>query len=294
MIPLITLKSGRKIPKLGLGTYMIGGGMKRDIYNDDLAQITSIKYAVDKGLTHIRTAQNYAEGHCEELIGKALMSYKREKIFITVAVNENFGIDEDSIVRELRGSLSRLNTSYVDLFLIGGVNPTVSLKSIAKGLLKVKQLGLAKDIGTSNYRLNELKYLNSLLDDQLVYNELQYNLIIREPELDGMKQYLMEENIVLGAYRPLQQGQLSKSGIELFDNIAKKYNRSNTQIALKWLVSQKNTVTIVKSTNHKHLDEIASVFDWEMNDDDIEILSKNFPMEIKKGDCMPPTPIFTK
>lgn len=294
MIPSIKLKLGNLIPKLALGTYMMGGGMSRDDYNDDVGQIDMLKYALDSGITHVRTAQNYAGGHCEELIGQAIASWDRSKIFITVAVNENFGTDEKSIVAELVGSLKRLRTEYVDIFIIGGINPTVSLKDIAKGLSKVKELGLTRNIGTSNYRMNELKYLNTLLDNQIVYNELQYNLIIREPELDGMKQYLNQNGIVLGAYRALQQGQLSKQGITILDNLALKYHKTPSQIALKWLLKDTSVVPIVKSTNNLHIDEISTIFDWEIANDDIDLLTTKFPIQIKKGDCMPPTNYFTK
>lgn len=294
MIPSYKLKSGRTIPKISLGTYMLGGGMIRDVNNDDDGQIESLKYGIDSGLTHIRTAQNYAEGHCEKLVGRAISSYERSSLFLTVAVNENFGVDEDTIIKELSGSLARIGTDYVDLFIIGGVNPRVSQKLIAKGLGRAKELGLTKDIGTSNYRLAEFMYLNELLNGQLVYNELQYNLIIRESELDGMKEYLTEHGIILGAYRALQQGQLSKSGISIIDQLSSKYHKSPSEISLKWLVNSKLTLPIVKSSNRKHLDEIASIFDWEMSRGDHDLLSKNFPIQIKKGDCMPPNIIFTK
>lgn len=294
MIPLISLKTGKLIPRISLGTYMIGGGMNRDQNNDDKGQIASIKYALDSGLHHIRTAQNYASGHCEEIIGEAIKDYDRSNLFLTVAVNENFGVDEDSILKELMGSLSRLKTEYVDLFLIGGINPSISLNKIAMGLSKVKQLGLAKEIGTSNYRQKELTYLNSLIDNQIVYNELQYNLIIREVELDGMKQQLTDQGIILGAYRALQQGQLSKPGISMLDMMASKYHKTVSQIALKWLLKDPNVIPIVKATNKDHIGEIATIFDWEMNKNDIGMLSKDFPIQIKKGDCMPPTNYFTQ
>ena len=294
MIPTISLKSGREIPKIALGTYMIGGGMKRDQNNDDAGQIKMLKYAIDSGISHIRTAQNYASGHCEELIGQAISGYDRNKLFITVAVNENFGIDEQSLVNELTGSLKRLKTEYIDLFLIGGINPGVSLKKIAKGLSNVKELGLTKDIGTSNYRMNEFEYLNTLLDGQIIYNELQYNLIIREPDLDGMKEYLNEKGIVLGAYRALQQGQLSKPGYIILDKLAEKYRKTPSQIALKWLLKDPRVVPIVKSSSKTHIDEIATIFDWEMEKSDTDQLSIDFPIQIKKGDCMPPTNYFTK
>ena len=227
MIPTITLRSGNKIPKLGFGTWTIGGLMTRDQNNDDEGQIQSIKYAIKSGISWIRTAQNYAEGHCEEIIGKAIMNIPRENLYIMVAVNQRFVRTEDDFIKEAKGSLKRLGIDYADLYLVGGLDETTSLKTIANGLKRLKNEGLTKDIGVGNYRLLELKKIHEYLGDELVYNEMHANLIIREPFINGVYDYCLANDIVMGAYRPLQLGQLSKGGINLLDEIAKKYKKLN-------------------------------------------------------------------
>ena len=77
-IPNLKLLSGRDIPQIGLGTWGIGGGPVRDPNNDDSGQIASIKYAIDNGFSLIRTAHNYAQGYCEEVVGKAIQGYDRK------------------------------------------------------------------------------------------------------------------------------------------------------------------------------------------------------------------------
>lgn len=294
MIPTITLKSGNVIPRLGLGTYMIGGGMKIDPNNDDDGQIESIRYSIDKGISWIRTAQNYAEGHCEEVIGKAIKDSDRNKLCIMIAVNQRFAKNENEFIKEATGSLKRLGIEYADLYLIGGLEESVSLKTVANGLKKIKNLGLAKDIGVGNYRLEELKQIHEYLGDELVYNEMHANLIIREPFINGVYDYCLANKIVMGAYRPLQLGQLSRPGIIILDMLAKKYNKTQAEISLKWLLSYPNIITMPKMSNSIHVDQVVSIFDWDLDEGDVKLLTTEFPVQIGISDCTPPKSTFRK
>jgi len=292
MIPTLTLKTGNQIPKIGFGTWMIGGDKNRNPNNDDVGQINSIKYAINSGITWIRTAQNYAEGHCEEIIAKAIQGIPREKLYIMVAVNQRYIKKEDDFIREAKGSLNRLGLEYADLYMVGGLDETISLKTIANGLKQVKKEGLTKDIGVGNYRLSEFKKIHDYLGDELVYNEMHANLIIREPFINGVYDYCVANNIVMGAYRPLQLGQLSKSGINLLDEMAGKYKKSQSQIAIKWLLSFNKIITMPKMEKNMHVDEMKTIVEWELSKEDHELLTKEFPVQVGISDCTPPKPSF--
>lgn len=294
MIPSLSLKSGNKLPRLGLGTYMIGGGMTRDPNNNDEAQIQSIKYAINQGISWIRTAQNYAEGHCEEIVGKAIKEFDRNKLYIMVAVNQRFAKNEKEFINQAKESFKRLGIDYADMYLIGGLEETVPLKIVAKGLKKIKSLGLAKDLGVGNYRLAELEQIHEYLGDDLTYNEVHANLIIREPFWNGVYEYCQKNSIIMGAYRPLQLGQLSRAGIEVLDNLATKYHKTQAEIALKWLLSFQNIATMPKMLDPKHIEQVTSLFDWQIESSDIALLTKNFPVQVGMSDCTPAKPSFTK
>ncbi len=294
MIPTLTLKTGNKIPKLGFGTWMIGGDKNRNPKNDDVGQINSIKYAINSGITWLRTAQNYAEGHCEEIIAKAIQGTPRENLYIMVAVNQKFIKKEDDFIREAKVSLNRLGIEYVDLYMVGGLDETISLKTIANGLKRVKNEGLAKDIGVGNYRLPELRQIHEYLGDDLVYNEVHANLLIREPFENGVYQYCRDNNIVMGAYRPLQLGQLSKSGINILDALSTKYSKSQSEIALKWLLSFQGVITMPKALKSEHIDQLSKINDWTISKDDITELTKNFPLQVSVSDCTLPISKYIK
>lgn len=288
MVPKIKLLSNNEIPKLGLGTWGIGGGPIKDPNNDDRGQIKSIKYAIDNGFSFIRTAHNYAEGYCEEIVGKAIKSYDRRKLFLVSCANQKFAVDKKSIIEVAKGSLKNLKTDYFDIYLIGAVNPKTSVKSILDGLIYLKEHGLTKDIGVSNYRLPELKASVDYLGKEIVYSEMHYNLVIREPEVCGCLDYCREQGIVLSAYRPLQLGQLSKPGIVLLDQMAKKYSKSQSQIALKWLLQKDRVVTMTKVITAKHINEDLDVFNWNLEKEDVERLDRDFPIQIRVSDCSEP------
>jgi diketogulonate reductase-like aldo/keto reductase len=287
-IPKLTLKSGNKIPQLGIGTWMIGGSLKKDPNNNDAMQIKAIKYALDNGFSLIRTAQNYAEGYCEELIGKSIQDYDRKKLFLISAVNQNYATSAGQLVDEAKKSLKRLKTDYFDIYIIGAIHTKVPISEIAKGLLELKSLGLTKDIGTSNYRLSELEIMQELTGGQIVYNEMHYNLLVREPEVINIFPFCKKQNIVLSAYRPLQLKQLAKPGIALLDWIAFKHNKSQAQVALKWLLSKDGVVTIPKMTTLGHIDEALDLFSWDLDVDEIESLNMEFPIQTRISDCSVP------
>lgn len=287
-IPQLGLLSGSKISKLGLGTWGIGGGPTKDPNNDDIGQIEGIRYAVESGFSFIRTAHNYAEGYCEEVVGKAIKGYDRKKLFLVSCANQKFAVDKKSIIELAKESLRNLQTDYFDIYLIGAVNPSAPVKPILDGLIWLKEHGLTKDIGVSNYRLPELRASVDYLGKELVYNEMHYNLIVREPEICGCLDFCREKGIILSAYRPLQLGQLSKPGIVILDQMAYKYGKSQSQIALKWLLQKAGVITMTKTLNKQHIGEDLDLFGWNLDKADAEKLDKDFPIQIRISDCSEP------
>ena len=114
-----------------------------------------------------------------------------------------------------------------------------------------------------------------------------YNLIFREPELRGVIEYCQNNDIFIEAWRPVQYGSLAKKGITIVDELGKKYHKTPGQIALNWLISQKNVITLTKTSSLKHLEENLGAVDWIMENEDIELLRKDYPIQFDKSNTVP-------
>lgn len=113
MIPSKKLNSGFEIPVLGLGTYSMGGGIARDQANDDQRDITAIETAINLGIKHIDTAELYAEGYAEVLVGQAIKDFDRSKLFLASKVQKTH-LNSKDIKIAVKDSLKRLGTDYFD------------------------------------------------------------------------------------------------------------------------------------------------------------------------------------
>src|SRR5579872_5560194 len=112
-IPTKKLKSGFEMPVYGFGTWEMGGRDNRDSNNDDEADIQAIKSSIDNGVTHIDTAESYADGYSEVLVGRAIKNYDRNKLFIASKVRA-IHLKYDDLVKAANDSLERIGTNYLD------------------------------------------------------------------------------------------------------------------------------------------------------------------------------------
>ena len=105
------LKNGFKLPVLGFGTYRMGGTLRRVPDNYDEKDVSVIKKALDLGITHIDTAEMYAQGYSEILVGRAIKGYDRSKLIIATKVSP-MNLHYNGVINAAKGSLGRLNTDY--------------------------------------------------------------------------------------------------------------------------------------------------------------------------------------
>ena len=116
-----------------------------------------------------------------------------------------------------------------------------------------------------------------MTNNKIVVNQVHYNLIFREPEKSGLLDYCRKNDVLLIAWRPVEKGILSVKGIKIIDEVCRKYNKTAAQIAINWLISQKNVVTLAKMVSQKHLHENLGALNWQMDNSDIEKLRRSFP-----------------
>jgi len=267
------------MPVFGLGTWMMGGDKNYNPKNNDKADILAIENAIEAGITHIDTAQNYAAGHAEKLVGTAIKGYRRSSLFITTKLDKS-NLKYEDVLSSALGSLERMALSYIDLLLIHSPNPEVSIKETIKAMDKLKAEGLIKNLGVSNFSVERFKRAQYYSQNKIAVNQLHYNLVYRESERKGLIDFCQKNDVIFIAFRPIEKGLLAQRGIKVLDAVCQKYNKTPSQVAINWLVSQKNITTISKISDPVHLKESLAALDWQMAEEDIELLKKEIPAHI--------------
>ncbi|GAB62081.1 MAG: aldo/keto reductase [Candidatus Jettenia sp.] len=268
------------ISVIGLGTWTIGGGDEADTTYDK-EDISAIKTAIKLGITHIDIAESYAEGHTEELVGRAIGGFDRKSLFITSKVSPEH-LSCDDLLASAKGSLRRLNTDYIDLYLIHAPNPDIPIQETMKAMDSLVEQKLIRCMGVSNFSVEQIKEAQKYTKNKIVANQIEYNLLVRDKGrvTENMESkiipYCQENNILIIAWRPLAKGELAKPGLRILDELVKKYNRTQSQIAINWLISKRGIVTITKSTKLEHLKENLGAIGWKLQQEDIERLNNEF------------------
>ena len=270
-----------KLPVLGFGTWRVGGKKQADT-SLDVQNIKVIQAAIKLGLTHIDTAEVYGAGHAEEVVGKAIKDFDRQKLFITTKVAPD-NLKYQDVINAAQASLKRLDTDYLDLYLIHAPNPTISLEETMKAMDYLVEQGLTKFIGVSNFSVAEMKEAQSFAKSKIIANQIEYSLTVRNKGdwLDNMEKevipYCQKHEIMVIAFRslhPIVKGKLNNKQESILNDIAEKYHKSSSQVALNWVISKKNVVTLVQTSDPEHLEQNLEAVGWQLEQNDIEKLDK--------------------
>jgi diketogulonate reductase-like aldo/keto reductase len=191
----------------------------------------------------------------------------------------------DEVITSAHDSLKRLQIDYIDLLCIHAPNTDVPLTETISALDELVDQGFVKYIGVSNFSIELLHEAESLTRHKIVTNQIEYNLLVREKShfhnLTSMESeiipYCQANDILVTATVPLARGAVLEQN-DLMDGLAEKYNKSYAQIAINWLTSQKNIVTIVKAETKEHLQENLASVGWDISKEDIEKLRQEYPV----------------
>lgn len=276
-----TLKCGFSMPVLGMGTWQMGGRMERDSRNDDAGQIQALKTGLELGFNLIDTAESYADGKAEELVGEAIRGYDRGKLFLTSKVWKTH-VAYDDVLRAAENSLKRLGTDYLDLYLYHQVNNEVPLKETMRAFDRLVSEKLVRHIGVSNFALERFKRAQACAEHKIVVNQIHYSLSVREPESELLP-WLQENDVMIQAWRPLR----GVPDCALLNELCAKYGKTKSQIALNWLIMQKNIVTITASSSARHIQDNLDAAAFEMAPSDVELLTRDFPEKKFISDAVP-------
>lgn len=265
---MITKLGGKKTSPIGIGTWGMGGWAIPEKKRDEI-EINGIKYAISKGLNFIDTAEIYARGHAEELVGSAIRGMDRESLFITTKVWPTH-LSYDGIIKAAKASIERMRCRYIDLYLIHWSNPLANIKEAMRGMEALVDMGLARNIGVSNYSVQQLcKAMDAMRKYEIAANQIEYSLLAKGCEKEVIP-FCEKNKITVIAYTPLGKGKVGN--IEQVKKVAEKYEKTPIQIALNYLM--KRSLPIPKATSKEHWDELLGTLEFDLKEADYEFLKE--------------------
>jgi methylglyoxal/glyoxal reductase len=251
-----TLHNGVKMPWFGIGVFKVEEGPEL---------VNAVKTAIKHGYRSIDTAAIYGN---EVGVGRGIREgmkeagISREDLFVTSKV-WNTDLGYESTIAAYETSLNKLGLEYLDLYLIHW--PVEGkYKDAWRALETLYKEGRVKAIGVSNFQIHHLEDLMKEAEIKPMVNQVEYHPRLTQKELQS---FCQKHGIQLEAWSPLMQGQLLNN--EVLQEIANKYNKSVAQVILRWDL-QNGVVTIPKTTKEHRIVENASVFDFELTEEDME------------------------
>lgn len=271
-IPTLTLPSGRNIPALGIGTWNMG-----ESNAEEAQEVASIRKAVELGMTVVDTAEMYADGRSEEIVGKAIADL-RDEVFLVSKVYP-FNASATGTIEACERSLKRLGVDHLDLYLLHwrGSHP---LEETVAAFEKLKQSGKIRDWGVSNFDTDDMEELFEVENGRnCAVNQVLYNLSRRGVEYDLLP-WCQEKGLPLMAYSPIEQGRILNNH-ELI-RIAKAYQATPAQVALAFLLERDGVLAIPKSAKPERVEENRGATDLDISDEDWASLDAAFPPPTRK------------
>lgn len=262
----------KQLSKIGIGTWGIGGMVNKNPDNDDLKQVHALRFMLDSGMNFIEGNMWAADGHSAYLTSQAYKQsgVSREEIFLTQTVYQFTAKNAYDVERELHEYMGLFSTDYIDAlqFSLVFIN-LLGYDTVINILKKYLSENKIRYISITNSNLEYLKKFHHEFGDKLFAHEVGYNFEIRENEDLGITGYAKENDILNVIFQPLRRNRTAKRDYILLQQLSQKYNKTQNQIILNWIVS-KGFLPITKSDNEEHIKQHLDALTFNLEKDDIE------------------------
>ncbi|PSK35160.1 hypothetical protein C7M61_004824 [Candidozyma pseudohaemuli] len=268
------LADGNSIPAIayGVGTKWYKHG-RNEI---DEKVVEALQTAIQKGFVHIDGAEVY---NTDQEVGLAVEGH-RNNLFLTDkyfvgdsshADKSQYGTPYESLKYHLE---KELKTDHVDLYLLH--SPFVkkeyhgfSLAEAWQSVEKLKDEGLAKSIGVSNFAVEDLEEILKVAKHKPVVNQIEFNAYLQN-QTPGIVEFAQKHDILIEAYSPLGPITKGEPGefTELLDTLGKKYNKTPGQVLLRWVL-EKNILPVTTSSNPDRIRLFVEIFDFSLNKEEV-------------------------
>ena len=294
---------GRRISRIGLGTWQFGS--REWGYGPGYEQRTAalVQRALDCGITLFDTAEVYAFGRSERLLGAALgaaLGDRRDDVYVATKILPVLPV-APVVEQRAVASAARLGVRRIDLYQVHQPNPVVRDGTTMAGMRRLQEVGLVGDVGVSNYSLERWRQAEQALGGPVLSNQVQYSLARRAPE-DDLLPYAAEHGRLVVAFSPLAQGLLSgrydaanpPSGsvrrmnplflpenieraaplLATLREVADAHDATLSQVALAYVVHHPYVVAIPGASSEEQVEANAAAGDLELAADEYEALRR--------------------
>jgi diketogulonate reductase-like aldo/keto reductase len=259
------LPDGRDIPVLGLGTWKMGEDGTRAA-----AEVRVVQRALDLGVTLLDTAEIYASGGSERVVGEAIQG-RREHVFLVTKVAPR-NASRRGTIRACEASLKRLGTEVIDLYLLHWIGATPMAETI-EAFETLKASGKIRAWGVSNFDTDDMEAMPA--DAQCAANQVLYNPQSRGIEF-GLIPYCQAHGIPVMAYTPLGQSGQVLSNAAIVET-AKRHGATPAQVALAWSIRNPGVVTIPKTAKLARVEENLGAVNLTLTEADLAEIDQAFP-----------------
>lgn len=264
---MIEIAAGEQVPLLGQGTWHMGERPNRREEEAD-----ALRFGMDLGLTLIDTAEMYADGGAEEVVGQAL-SGQRDRAFVVSKVYP-FNADRNGVITACERSLRRLDTDFIDLYLLHWPG-SVPVAETIDAFRDLKVDGKIRHFGVSNFDTTELdEWCAKPGGGETVINQILYNPSRREAEWQ-LLEACRGHGVMPMAYSPLEQGRLHN--VPVLRSVAEKHGVLPLQVALAWVVRNQNVIAIPKAASRGHVQANVEALDIRLDETDLAAIDSALP-----------------
>ena len=312
MNPQMTLgKSNLYVPRMGIGAMVWGQpkGMARwtpaqlayGPSHGTAEEAEALKVSLDAGVNLIDTAEMYSGGFAERRVGELT---RDKNVLIATKFPPSPFSREDAFSKSLQDSLTRLERNSLDLYQHHFPSNRISIPKLMNLMAEAVEAGKIKTVGVSNYSAEQMRLAHAELAKRgipLASNQVQYSLVYRKPEVDGMLDACRELGITLIAYSPLGMGALTgkystqtkASGlrrflpgfnrksleaiqpvVELLRQIGNRYGKTPSQVALRWLIENENVLPIPGVKNSRQAADNVGALSFSLTPEEVQMLSQ--------------------
>ncbi len=275
----VALPDGTLLPALGLGTWHMGEAAARRA-----DEVAAVRCAIDIGYRVIDTAEMYADGGAEEVVGQGVAQalraglVTREQLFIVSKVYPHNATSK-GVAAACERSLRRLMLDHIDLYLLHWPGPH-PLRDTAAGFEALRMSGHIRHWGVSNFDTDDLRELAATPGGaRCAANQVYHSLSTRGAEFDLLP-WQRQKQMPLMAYCPLDQGDLATDAT--LCGVAERSGVTASQVALAWSMAQPGVMVIPKAVREEHLRENFAAADWVLGAADRTEIEARFPAPRRK------------